>query len=71
MPIELRELPPFPTPVGYLWAWWSELQVSQELIIPYNEIRAWCELTGASPTPGEVLFIRDLSRLFISILNKP
>ena len=70
IPEELAAVPPFPGPVAYLWQWWMDLQTSQDHIVTFQEILAWRELTGRAPTPEEVYFIRDLSRLFIKTLSK-
>ncbi|MCE0801981.1 hypothetical protein LVQ77_16985 [Buttiauxella sp. S04-F03] len=51
----------------YLWNAW--LRLVNDSWLTYQEIKAYCELTGLVFTPGEVEQIRTLDRLYWRTLN--
>lgn len=51
---------PFPDFVGYVWAWYLELQSGEALT--YAEIKAWADITGAPVLGCEARLLLDLDR---------
>lgn len=76
--IERRlEGPPLPFPLRHIWQWFFELSDARSsggmgpASISYQDIAAWSRLTGHRPSPWEVSVIRDLDRLWMSIIPDP
>jgi hypothetical protein len=76
--IERRlEGPVFPSVLGYLWNWFHELSDARSsggmgpCCITYQDIAAWSRLSGHKPSPWDVAVLRDLDRLWMSIIPNP
>lgn len=69
---------PVPALLAHIWVWFCELDRTrqrtsdgQPLSISYQEIKAWAELTGRTPSPFEVETIHALDATFFRVKNTP
>lgn len=70
------ELPPFPRPLAYLWAWFHELLAGAASgpsgpCVTWEGIAAWSALTGNAPEPWEAKAIVRLGSAFAASLVPP
>lgn len=67
---------PLPRNIEYLWGWFLDLHSSRGSNgagpnpIGFPDIRFWAELSGERPSPWEVLMIRRLDQIYISVCAK-
>ena len=59
-PQELKDKPSFPDHLGYLWEHYVTLKNASEGAVSFEQIQAFCQLTGEHLLPWEVEAIRAL-----------
>lgn len=77
MPEELRQIPPMPEEISFLWRVFQDLNwgrprlMGAQLPIPHMEILAWCALHGERLRPWEIQVLRALDAAWLRAVNKP
>lgn len=59
-PEELRNQPPFPDHLNYLWGHYVALKNASGGVIGFDQIRAYADLTGEVLAPWEVEAVRAI-----------
>lgn len=75
-PKQLAEIPEMPADVGYLWAWFLELDGGRGgngfglNPLSYSEIQAWATLMRVKLVPWEVEAIKRIDSVRIRVSNE-